>query len=258
MLHEAKHRAASSRALAARAGSRVIAEKTGVLSRAMANALPAPRSRFAGFRTTKTPCCIRTKRICDVCGAIILFVLFLPLIASIILFLAGVQGRPVFFAHERIGCGGREFRCWKLRTMVVNADRQLADVLARDATAREEWNRSYKLRNDPRVTPLGRVLRRMSLDELPQLYNVLVGDMSLVGPRPIVAGETVRYGSDIHAYYSCRPGITGLWQVRGRSDVSYEERIHYDVLYARSWSLARDLLIIVKTVCILCTRRGAC
>ncbi len=152
------------------------------------------------------------------------------------------------FRHKRIGLDGRQFDCLKFRTMVVDADRVLHDLLRSDALAAAEWSVSRKLTDDPRITRLGNIMRRSSLDELPQLWNVIVGDMSIVGPRPIVAAEIQRYNSDFVYYTAVRPGITGLWQTSGRSDCSYAERVALDRDYVSNWSLKRDLAIIVRTV----------
>ena len=141
--------------------------------------------------------------------------------------------------------------------MVVNADAALKDLLERDPRAADEWAQSQKLKNDPRVTRLGKVLRETSLDELPQLWNVVRGDMSIVGPRPIVSAEVTRYGSNFPAYAATKPGITGLWQVTGRSDCSYEERVSLDVDYVRNWSILRDIYIIAKTAVVVFARKGS-
>jgi undecaprenyl-phosphate galactose phosphotransferase len=145
----------------------------------------------------------------------------------------------------------------KFRTMVVDAERALNNLLAKDAAARAEWEAEFKLRKDPRITWLGRFLRKSSLDELPQLFNVIAGHMSLVGPRPIVYQEVSRYSTKIADYYTCRPGITGLWQVSGRNDVSYDERVALDSRYAREWSFGRDLVILVQTIRVVLQRAGA-
>ena len=142
--------------------------------------------------------------------------------------------------------------------MVTNSGDVLATLLQNDAEAAREWADTQKLRKDPRVTSIGRVLRMTSLDELPQLFNVLLGQMSLVGPRPIVASEVERYGSDFAAYRSCRPGLTGLWQISGRSDCSYAERVGFDVSYANGWSLWRDTVIVARTVPAVLQRKGSC
>lgn len=168
------------------------------------------------------------------------------------------DGGPAFFAHGRVGQNGRLFRCLKFRTMVQNADVKLANFLADNPEAADEWRQTQKLRNDPRITPVGAFLRKTSLDELPQLINVLRGEMSLVGPRPIVTDERPRYGRSLPYYLGVRPGITGLWQVSGRSSTTYRERVEFDVWYAQNWSLWLDLWIMVRTVPEVLARRGAC
>jgi lipopolysaccharide/colanic/teichoic acid biosynthesis glycosyltransferase len=167
------------------------------------------------------------------------------------------DGGPVLFAHRRIGRGGKPFFCYKFRSMAVDAESRLAELLARDPAAREEWARDHKLRDDPRVTPLGAFLRRSSLDELPQLFNVLQGTMSLVGPRPIVDAEISRYGKRFHHYCAVKPGITGLWQVSGRSDLSWEDGLRLDLYYVENWSLAADVVILWKTIGAVMASRGA-
>jgi UDP-galactose-lipid carrier transferase len=167
------------------------------------------------------------------------------------------DGKLALYRHKRLGAGGRPFYCIKFRSMVPDADGILADLLARDPNAAAEWQATQKLRRDPRVTPIGRFLRKTSLDELPQLLNVLRGEMSLVGPRPIVTSETRFYGEYIDDYYAIRPGVTGLWQVSGRSDTTYEQRVQLDVWYVRNWTLWRDIIILLKTLPIVMLRRGA-
>jgi lipopolysaccharide/colanic/teichoic acid biosynthesis glycosyltransferase len=165
-------------------------------------------------------------------------------------------GAPVF-AQSRVGLGGRRFRCLKFRTMVVNSNERLEQLLASNPAAREEWERDQKLRDDPRITPLGRFLRKSSLDELPQLFNVLAGDMAIVGPRPIVEAEVHRYGRRFRDYCAVRPGITGLWQVSGRNDVSYRRRVAMDVAYTRSKCLRLDMKILLATVPVVLMRQGS-
>ena len=166
-------------------------------------------------------------------------------------------GGPALYRHKRVGFEGRMFGCIKFRSMDVNGDRILADLLANDADAAAEWAATQKLRNDPRITPIGRFLRHTSLDELPQLLNVLRGEMSLVGPRPVVQSELSFYGENADYYMLARPGVTGLWQVSGRSDTTYEQRVRLDVWYVRNWSLWHDLAILMKTVPVVLFRRGA-
>jgi undecaprenyl-phosphate galactose phosphotransferase len=196
------------------------------------------------------------KRSFDIVAALLILAAVAP-VMLLVAVLVKLDGGPVLFRHRRVGAGGAAFGCLKFRTMVVDAERALNNLLARDAAARAEWEAEFKLRKDPRITWLGRFLRKSSLDELPQLFNVLAGQMSLVGPRPIVYQEIARYGTKIADYYTCRPGITGLWQVSGRNDVSYDERVALDSRYARQWSLGRDLRILVQTVRVVLQRAGA-
>ena len=167
------------------------------------------------------------------------------------------DGGAPFYGQTRIGYHGRTFRCWKFRSMVTDADAVLARVLSTSREAREEWERDHKLKVDPRITLVGRFLRSTSLDELPQLWNVVRGEMSLVGPRPIVVAEVGRYGSRFHDYCTCRPGITGLWQVSGRNDVSYRRRVAIDTLYARTRSFRMDVSILARTLPAVLMRRGS-
>ena len=164
---------------------------------------------------------------------------------------------PVIFSHRRVGQGGRSFPCYKFRTMVPNAADVLERHLARYPEAREEWNRDFKLKDDPRVTKVGAFLRKTSLDELPQILNVIKGEMSLVGPRPIIEAEVEKYGPYIRDFYLVPPGITGAWQVGGRSDTTYEERVKMDSDYVRGWSIETDVGILIKTVGVVLGRKGA-
>ncbi|GJE62694.1 UDP-glucose:undecaprenyl-phosphate glucose-1-phosphate transferase [Methylobacterium trifolii] len=165
---------------------------------------------------------------------------------------------PVLFRHSRIGLNGQRFDCLKFRTMHVDGHAVLEKHLAENVCARAEWERTQKLRDDPRVTALGKVLRKSSVDELPQLINILRGEMSVVGPRPIVQAEIVRYGTHIHDYCSVRPGLTGLWQVSGRSDVDYAQRVAFDCEYVLRRSFLLDLAIILRTLPVVFAARGAC
>ncbi len=197
------------------------------------------------------------KRALDVTVAGTLILVLLPLL--LLLYVAvRLDGGAAIFGHRRVGQGGRGFRCWKFRSMRPDAETALANLLARDPDARRQWEESRKLARDPRVTPIGRFLRVSSLDELPQLWNVLRGDMSLVGPRPVTADELkVHYGRHATAYARVRPGITGPWQVSGRSDTSYEDRVRLDVDYARNHSLAGDISLLGRTVSAVLQGRGA-
>ena len=197
------------------------------------------------------------KRLLDIVVAAALLVFVAPLMLLVAL-LVSLDGAKPIFGHTRIGNKGRPFQCLKFRSMVPNAERALEDLLARDAAAAELWQRSRKLEQDPRVTRIGHFLRVTSIDELPQLFNVLRGDMSLVGPRPVVQAELrEHYGRSASAYMSVRPGITGLWQVSGRSNTTYDERVALDVDYVEKFSLKRDLSILAKTVPAVLMRRGA-
>jgi exopolysaccharide production protein ExoY len=202
------------------------------------------RSTFAG------------KRIVDVLGAVVLGLVFSPLILTIV-FLMRKSGGTVIYRHRRVGRGGQMFSCLKFRTMVPNADQVLRDLLERDSDLRAEWIRDHKLRHDPRVTRLGRFLRRTSLDELPQLVNVLRGEMSLVGPRPVVREELLRYGRNVGTYLAVMPGITGLWQVTGRNDTDYRRRVVLDTYYVRNQNLVLDLYILLKTTGVVLGGNGA-
>lgn len=167
------------------------------------------------------------------------------------------DGGPAIYGHQRIGYGGKPFACLKFRSMLVNADEVLATLLATDAVAQAEWQRDFKLRNDPRITAVGHFLRRTSLDELPQLWNVLRGDMSLVGPRPVIAEELSRYAEDAEYYLMAKPGMTGLWQVSGRNDLDYQTRVYMDGWYVKNWSLWYDMAILCNTVSVVLRRDGA-
>lgn len=197
------------------------------------------------------------KRTLDILGAGLMLLAALP-VFLVIAVLVRLDGGRVFYAHERIGRAGRAFGCLKFRSMVTDADRRLAALLENDATARAEWEATRKLKNDPRITWIGRFLRASSLDELPQLINVLKGEMSLVGPRPVQASELAAfYGAAAQHYMSVRPGITGAWQVSGRSDTSYAQRVALDVAYASNPSLLADLRILLRTPMAVLARRGA-
>jgi len=197
------------------------------------------------------------KRLFDLACTAPALVLAAPLFLVTALLVKCSGPGPVFYGQKRIGQGGRAFRVWKFRSMVKDADRALHAYLADHPAAKAEWEASHKLRNDPRITAIGRFLRASSLDELPQLWNIVRGDMSLVGPRPIVAAEAARYEQDFSLYGRVKPGLTGMWQVSGRSDTTYAERVHLDSYYVRNWSLWLDLAIIGQTVWVVAVRRGA-
>jgi Undecaprenyl-phosphate galactose phosphotransferase WbaP len=192
----------------------------------------------------------------DLTAAALLVLLLLPLLLAIAM-VVKLDGGPALYAHNRVGAGGRPFRCLKFRTMVMDADVRLQKLLHTDPAAAVEWATTQKLRNDPRVTKVGALLRKTSLDELPQLLNVLRLEMSLVGPRPIVEEEVFHYGSDISYYLEVRPGLTGLWQVSGRSDTTYAQRKQLDSWYVKNWTLWHDIVILAKTIPAVLKRKGA-
>jgi exopolysaccharide production protein ExoY len=189
----------------------------------------------------------RTKRIIDLLVASLTLVLLAPLMIIVTCLIKFSIGGPVIFAHSRIGYGGRTFKCYKFRTMPHNADEMLLGYLAANPEAEREWQLHRKLKNDPRVTSLGRLLRKSSIDELPQLFNVLLGDMSCVGPRPIVREELDYYGLNALTYLKVRPGLTGLWQVSGRNRLSLDQRVSLDCSYVRNWSIWLDFRILAAT-----------
>jgi len=196
------------------------------------------------------------KRVLDIVGAAVLGILFLPLMLPVAVLLRW-EGGKILFRHRRVGRNGRYFNCLKFRSMVPDADRVLRDLLEQHPALKAEWLRDHKLRDDPRITGVGRFLRRTSLDELPQLWNVIIGDMSLVGPRPVVREELMRYGRCVGMYLSARPGITGLWQVTGRNDTDYRRRVALDVYYVRRHNLLLDLYILAKTTHVVIAGGGA-
>ena len=196
------------------------------------------------------------KRTFDVVGALLLAVVFLPLISTILVIMKREGGTPIF-RHRRVGRNGELFECLKFRTMVPNAEQVLRELLSGNRALREEWDRDHKLRDDPRVTRLGKFLRCTSLDELPQLWNVFKGEMSLVGPRPVTREELLRYGRNMLLYMMVKPGITGLWQVSGRSNTDYRRRVAIDVCYVRNQSVLLDIWILLKTTLVVLGRRGA-
>ena len=207
------------------------------------NNLARPFSRFV-------------KALFDQAVALFLLVVLSPLFLALAV-LIRADGGPALFGHRRVGENGQSFRCFKFRSMVTNADEVLQQVLKTDPHAEAQWLATHKLQDDPRITSIGRVLRKTSLDELPQLLNVVRGEMSLVGPRPIIDAEIPRYGRDISYYFEAKPGITGLWQVSGRSNTTYEHRVSLDVWYVRNWSLWHDIAILLKTLPAVLTKEGA-
>ena len=196
------------------------------------------------------------KRCMDISGSLVLGAVLSPVII-----VCGIairrQGGSVLFSHERVGRDGRRFKVYKFRSMVPDAEAALEQLLQDHPELCDEWERDHKLRDDPRITPIGKFLRRTSLDELPQLINVLRGEMSLVGPRPITEAEMEKYGRAVGFYLQTKPGITGLWQVSGRNDTHYERRVALDRYYAERASVVMDIGILLRTVLVVLGRRGA-
>jgi Undecaprenyl-phosphate galactose phosphotransferase WbaP len=226
-----------------------------VLERDTAARRWARRAAPASHAPAKLPS-VYTKRVFDVVGALSLGILLSPLIIAICIMIR-LEGRPVLFWHKRIGRNGKAFLCLKFRTMAADAEKALRELLKAQPALRDEWTENHKLRDDPRITATGRFLRQSSLDELPQLWNILRGEMSLVGPRPIVRAELLRYGRDVATYLAVKPGLTGLWQVKGRSDTSYRRRVAMDKYYVRNWNVLLDIYIVFATVGVVLKRAGA-
>lgn len=198
------------------------------------------------------------KRSMDILLALAALILAAPALLLVALAVKTDDGGPIFYVQPRVGLGGREFRFLKFRSMSPDADARLAEILRDEPEAAREWREKQKLANDPRVTRIGRILRRSSLDELPQFLNVLRGDMSTVGPRPMLPGQAAEYGAAFSAYCRARPGITGLWQVSGRNETSFRRRSELDQLYLRRWNALSDLVLLMRTVGVVLVGRGAC
>lgn len=199
----------------------------------------------------------RLKRALDLFGSVVGGLLICPLLLTIVVLIKLDSSGPAFYGHQRVGAGGKHFVCWKFRTMHLNAEQLLNECLQNSPSLQIEWEQNQKLRNDPRVTRIGHFLRKSSLDELPQLWNVLVGEMSLTGPRPIVDAEVPKYKEDYALYKRIKPGMSGLWQVSGRSNIDYEERVAMDAYYVRNWSVWLDIILLARTVKIVVLGRGA-
>ena len=197
------------------------------------------------------------KRCLDLFITVLGCLLTAPILLLVAIWIKLDSRGPLFYGQTRIGQNGVPFKAWKFRSMVMNADTKLAAYLAEHPELRDEWERDHKLRNDPRVTTAGKLLRRSSLDELPQLWNVLKGEMSLVGPRPITQSEVSKYGNTFELYKRVKGGITGLWQVSGRNDVTYNERVYWDLFYVRNWSVWLDLCILFRTIAVVLFSKGA-
>lgn len=197
------------------------------------------------------------KRVFDVVCTLIGIICLSPFFLAIALWIYKDSPGPIIFKHRRVRRDGKEFNCYKFRSMCVDADVKLKELLARDPEARKEWETEFKLKNDPRITKSGAFLRKTSLDELPQLFNVLKGEMSLVGPRPIIQDEVPKYGPYIKDFYMVRPGVTGMWQTSGRSDTTYEERVQMDTWYVRNWNVWFDIVLIWRTIAVVLKHKGA-
>ena len=199
-----------------------------------------------------------SKRVFDVGFASLAILAFIPVYVAIALCIRLSTGGPVLFAHHRVGRNGATFPCWKFRTMVPDAELRLSELLSSNPQALREWESHRKISNDPRIIPgIGHFLRRTSLDELPQFFNILTGDMSVVGPRPVTDEEVVQYGSAAQHYLSVRPGVTGLWQSSGRNDLSFEERVAMDVEYVENWTFLGDLRLVWTTALQVIPCRGS-
>ncbi len=230
---------------------------SGVLSGGTLAAAPETRLSRGVREQSSHPSICLAKRAFDVVFAFCAILTFLPILLACAIAMKAESAGPLFFRQRRLGTNGQPFQILKFRTMVPNAETVLSAYLALDPKAKAEWEADRKLRNDPRITRAGAIMRKFSLDEVPQFWNVLKGEMSIVGPRPIVQAEIQYYGDDFRTYANVRPGITGLWQVSGRNDVSYPNRVGMDCKYVRSWSLAMDFGIILKTVSTVVRAAGA-
>src|SRR5437868_1354011 len=214
----------------------------------MSELTEARRELRIGLLGLAHPVGLTSKRTIDIVLALSGIVLLAPLLFICFILTIATSPGPALFRHRRVGFKGEHFDCLKFRTMAADSHERLSRLLETDAEAAAEWKANRKLRYDPRVTFIGELMRKSSLDELPQLFNVLRGDMSIVGPRPVTEEELERYDSSVSAYLACRPGITGLWQVSGRSTTTYSKRVACDAFYARNWSMALDAKILVVTI----------
>jgi len=225
-------------------------------------AVASNASVFQGFSTQSFPRSTASAnrilvRACDIIISFSALLFLLPVFLIVAILVKIQDGGPIFYGQSRIGLNAKEFKCYKFRSMRTNSAEVLAHILATNPAARAEWDADHKLKNDPRITPLGKFLRKTSLDELPQLWNVLRHDMSLVGPRPIVKAEIEKYGRSFRNYTSVLPGITGAWQVSGRNDIDYRRRVALDRLFSRRVTLINYIAIILKTVPAVLQQRGS-
>lgn len=197
------------------------------------------------------------KRFIDIFLLILSSPLTIPVVLIVSPLIKLTSPGPVFYGHRRIGRDGKEFKCWKFRSMVIDADRQLERILAENPDMRAEWERDRKFTNDPRVTKIGKILRKTSIDEIPQFFNILTGDMSFIGPRPVTEPELAKYKDHAKIILSVKPGLSGMWQISGRSDTGYEERVTLDSYYIQNWSVWLDIWIIIKTIHVVLRGKGA-
>jgi lipopolysaccharide/colanic/teichoic acid biosynthesis glycosyltransferase len=235
--------------------------RTAAIEGSYSYADPVDHSPERSQRANRVPSDFFRYRVIKRSFDVALILVFMPVILLVLGVVSAVVAfsspGPIFYSHRRIRKGGAFFSMWKFRTMCVDSAEVLEDYLTKHPEARAEWNKTHKLRDDPRITRLGLFLRRYSLDELPQLWNVLTGQMSLVGPRPIVAAEVEKYGDCFECYCRVKPGLTGLWQVSGRSELSYDARVALDCRYVEHWSLTKDVLILFRTFASVVNQEGA-
>lgn len=212
---------------------------------------------FSSTHNLTKPISLFWKRFIDIFLLLLSSPVTLPVVALVTILIKITSPGPVFYGHKRIGKKGKEFKCWKFRSMVVDADKQLEKILAENPEMRAEWEKERKFTNDPRVTKIGKFLRKTSIDEIPQFFNILTGEMSFIGPRPVTEPELIKYGNKARFILSVQPGLSGMWQISGRSDTGYEERVTLDSYYIQNWSVWLDIWIIIKTVYVVLRGKGA-
>lgn len=212
---------------------------------------------FSSTHNLTKPISLFWKRFIDLFLLLISSPVVLPVVLIVSLIVKISSPGPVFYGHKRTGKNGKEFKCWKFRSMVIDADKQLEKILAENPEMRAEWEKDRKFTNDPRVTKIGKILRKTSIDEIPQFFNILTGEMSFIGPRPVTEPELKKYGNKAQIILSVQPGLSGMWQISGRSDTGYEERVTLDSYYIQNWSVWLDIWIIIKTVYVVLRGKGA-
>jgi len=212
---------------------------------------------FSSTHNLTKPFSLFWKRFIDLLLLLLSSPVTIPVTAFVALIVKITSPGPIFYGHKRIGKNGKEFKCWKFRSMVIDADKQLEKILAENPEMRAEWEKDRKFTNDPRVTKIGKILRKTSIDEIPQFFNILTGEMSFIGPRPVTEPELAKYGKKSDFILSVQPGLSGMWQISGRSDTGYEERVTLDSYYIQNWSVWLDIWIIIKTVYVVLRGKGA-